>query len=163
MLDHVEDSIRSLLNGRDLDVAFQRPTGPVEVLGDRIQLERALTNLLSNAVKFTEDGGRVRCRLERHPDEALVVVQDTGIGIPVDEQSGLFEKFFRSSTAQERAIQGTGLGLSIVAGIVAVARRPDRRRVGAPRGHHVHRPAAAQGVLSPRPASRPRPTGLRPG
>ena len=48
-----------------------------------------------------------------------MVVQDTGIGIPVDEQPGLFEKFFRSSTAQERAIQGTGLGLSIVAGIVA--------------------------------------------
>ena len=57
-----------------------------EVLGDRIQLERALTNLLSNAVKFTEDGGQVHCRLERHPDEAWLVVQDTGIGIPVDEQ-----------------------------------------------------------------------------
>ncbi len=119
MLDHVEDSMRSLLNGRRLDVEFQRPAGPVEVVGDRIQLERALTNLLSNAVKFTEDGGLVRCRLERHHEEALVVVHDTGIGIPVDEQSSLFEKFFRSSTAQERAIQGTGLGLSIVAGIVA--------------------------------------------
>jgi PAS domain S-box-containing protein len=119
MLEHVEDAVRSRLNGRDLDVEFQRPAGPVEVIGDRIQLERALTNLLSNAVKFTEDGGRVHCRLERHTQEALVVVRDTGIGIPVDEQSGLFEKFFRSSTAQERAIQGTGLGLSIVAGIVA--------------------------------------------
>ena len=119
MLEHVEGSVRSLVNGRRLDLAFQRPLGPVEVLGDRIQLERALTNLLSNAVKFTEDGGQVQCRLERHPGEALVVVQDTGIGIPVDEQQGLFEKFFRSSTAQERAIQGTGLGLSIVAGIVA--------------------------------------------
>jgi PAS domain S-box-containing protein len=119
MLDHVEDSMRALLNGRRLDVEFQRPAGPVEVVGDRIQLERALTNLLSNAVKFTEDGGRVRCRLERHHEEALVVVHDTGIGIPVDEQASLFEKFFRSSTAQQRAIQGTGLGLSIVAGIVA--------------------------------------------
>jgi len=46
-------------------------------------------------------------------------VQDTGIGIPTDEQESLCEKFFRSSTAQERAIQGTGLGLSIVAGIVS--------------------------------------------
>ena len=48
-----------------------------------------------------------------------MTVRDTGIGIPEDEQGGLFEKFFRSSTAQDRAIQGTGLGLSIVAAIVA--------------------------------------------
>jgi PAS domain S-box-containing protein len=119
MLEHVEESIRPLLGGRDLTTTFHRPSEPVAVLGDRIQLERALTNLLSNAVKFTEDGGEVCCRLERRPGEALVVVQDTGIGIPVDEQPELFEKFFRSSTAQQRAIQGTGLGLSIVAGIVA--------------------------------------------
>ena len=89
------------------------------MVGDRIQLERALTNLLSNAVKFTEDGGLVHCRLERHPTRRSWSSSDTGIGIPVDEQPGLFEKFFRSSTAQQRAIQGTGLGLSIVAGIVA--------------------------------------------
>ncbi len=119
MLDHVAESIRPLLSGRDLNTVFDRPPEPVRVLGDRIQLERAITNLLSNAVKFTEDGGEVRCRLERRPDEAWLVVQDTGIGIPADEQGALFEKFFRSSTAQERAIQGTGLGLSIVAGIVS--------------------------------------------
>ena len=46
-------------------------------------------------------------------------MSDTGIGIPETEQGGLFQRFFRSSTAQERAIQGTGLGLSIVAAIVA--------------------------------------------
>ena len=90
------------------------------VLGDPVQLERVITNLLSNAVKFTEDGGLVELQLERDldADEACVVVRDTGIGIPESEQPGLFEKFFRSSTAQERAIPGTGLGLSIVAGIV---------------------------------------------
>ena len=47
------------------------------------------------------------------------MVRDTGIGIPEEEQAGLFQKFFRSSTAQAKAIQGAGLGLSIVAGIVA--------------------------------------------
>ena len=119
LLDHVEDSLRPLLAARDLDVRFERPTEPLSVLGDRVQLERAISNLLSNAIKFTEDGGQVRCLLHRTGDQAQVVVSDTGIGIPVDEQSGLFEKFFRSSTAQERAIPGNGLGLSIVHGIVA--------------------------------------------
>ncbi len=119
ILPHVEDSLRPLLNGRRLDVTFQGLDEPLVVLGDAGQLERALLNLTSNAVKFTEDGGTVGCRLERDGSEACVVVHDTGIGIPTDEQDELFSKFFRSSTAQDRAIPGTGLGLSIVAGIVA--------------------------------------------
>ena len=51
-------------------------------------------------------------------DEAVVTVTDTGIGIPADEQSRLFDRFFRSSNAMDEAIQGTGLGLSIVKTIV---------------------------------------------
>jgi signal transduction histidine kinase len=119
MVRHAEESMRPFTTGRDLDVCFEVPPNPVVVLGDRVQLERAALNLLSNAVKFTEDGGRIVCRLDSGDGQACLVVEDTGIGIPVDEQSGLFEKFFRSSTAQARAIQGTGLGLSIVAGIIS--------------------------------------------
>jgi PAS domain S-box-containing protein len=119
LLEPVEEAIRPLLTGRDLVLDLERPDGPLLVLGDRAQLERVLINLLSNAVKFTEEGGKIVCRLEQHETEAWLVVSDTGIGIPEDEQSGLFQKFFRSSTAQQRAIQGTGLGLSIVAAIVA--------------------------------------------
>ncbi len=119
ILPHVEDSLRPLLNGRRLEVTFEAPDEPVVVLGDAVQLERAVMNLMSNAVKFTEDHGSVGCRLESRGDEARLVVHDTGIGIPADEQRDLFTKFFRSTTAQDRAIPGTGLGLSIVAGIVA--------------------------------------------
>jgi PAS domain S-box-containing protein len=117
---HAADALHPVVDGRDLHLAVVRCDAPVTVLGDPVQLERVITNLLSNAVKFTEDGGLVELRLERDldADEACVVVRDTGIGIPEGEQPGLFEKFFRSSTAQERAIPGTGLGLSIVAGIV---------------------------------------------
>lgn len=117
-LGPVEEAVRPLLAGRDLAVTFDPPGAPVPVVGDRSQLDRVLLNLLSNAVKFTEDGGTILCRLEAGGREAIITVRDTGIGIPVDEQDGLFQKFFRSSTAQKRAIQGTGLGLSIVAAIV---------------------------------------------
>jgi signal transduction histidine kinase len=76
-------------------------------------------NLLSNAIKFTPDGGKVACSLESCDQYAALEVSDTGIGIPEDEQGELFTKFFRSSNAQEKAIQGTGLGLSIISSIVA--------------------------------------------
>lgn len=119
MLGHVEDVIRPLRGSRDVKVTFELPETPIPVLGDRVQLERAMNNLVSNALKFTEDGGQVTCTLEHRGGEAVMVVADTGIGIPEDEQDSLFEKFFRSSTAQARAIPGTGLGLSIVAGIIS--------------------------------------------
>ena len=115
----VEESIRPLLNGRDLDLKLDPPGRPVRVTGDRAQLERVLINLLSNAVKFTEDGGTIRLSLDIEDGEAVLRVSDTGIGIPVDEQEDLFQRFFRSSTAQSRQIQGTGLGLSIVNAIVS--------------------------------------------
>ena len=115
----IEDAIRPLLNGRSLTFVVDRPPSMVPVLGDRAQLERVMINLLSNAVKFTEDGGTVGFAVGIEDDHAVITVRDTGIGIPADEQGELFQRFFRSSTAQVRQIQGTGLGLSIVQAIVA--------------------------------------------
>ena len=114
----VEDAVRPLLKGRELMLNIHSPGRPVRVTGDRAQLERVMINLLSNAVKFTEDGGEVELLLTEEKGEAVLKVSDTGIGIPVDEQDELFQRFFRASTAQHKQIQGTGLGLSIVAAIV---------------------------------------------
>ncbi len=114
-----EEAIRPLLAGRDLSVEFDVPDDPVTVVGDAAHLDRVLMNLLSNAVKFTPNAGHIGCRLQATRRWAQLEVSDTGIGIPEEEQAELFNKFFRSSTAQERAIQGTGLGLSIVDSIVA--------------------------------------------
>jgi PAS domain S-box-containing protein len=119
VLAGAEDAVRAQLNGRDLAMTVDVTAGPVPVVGDRVQLERALINLLSNAIKFTDDGGRIAAGVAARDGEAVLTVSDTGIGIPVEEQEQLFQRFFRSSTAQARAIQGTGLGLSIVGAIVA--------------------------------------------
>jgi PAS domain S-box-containing protein len=115
----IEEAIRPLLNGRRLTFEIDRPESTVSVLGDRAQLERVMINLLSNAVKFTEDGGTVTFGVGIVDDHAVITVRDTGIGIPANEQGDLFQRFFRSSSAQARQIQGTGLGLSIVAAIVS--------------------------------------------
>ncbi|HET8961367.1 PAS domain S-box protein [Nocardioides sp.] len=119
LMKYAEASLVQLARGRHLGLDVDEPTEATVVLGDRMQLERVLENLLSNAVKFTEDGGEVTVRLTRTDTEARLTVGDTGIGIPDEEQAGLFQKFFRSSTAQAKAIQGAGLGLSIVSGIVS--------------------------------------------
>ena len=87
-------------------------------VGDRARLGQVLDNLVSNALKFTPEGGRATVSLEATDDSVLLEVADTGIGIAAGEQSRLFERFFRSSTATENAIPGTGLGLTITKAIV---------------------------------------------
>ncbi|MCB8957586.1 MAG: HAMP domain-containing histidine kinase [Nocardioides sp.] len=119
ILPGAEDAVRAQLGRRHLTLDVVVPPDPVRVAGDAQQLERALTNLLSNAIKFTDDGGGITVTVASGGGEACLSVSDTGIGIPVEEQDRLFQRFFRSSTAQQRAIQGTGLGLSIVDAIVS--------------------------------------------
>jgi two-component system, OmpR family, phosphate regulon sensor histidine kinase PhoR len=77
-----------------------------------------MSNLLNNAIKFTQPGGKITVRLTQHRQMAVLVVSDTGIGIPADEQERLFSRFFRSSLAIADEIQGTGLGLSLVQAVV---------------------------------------------
>jgi PAS domain S-box-containing protein len=93
------------------------PEEPVVIEGDRTHLERLALNLLSNAMKFTGTGGRVTVELTTDGTCADLRVRDTGMGIPIEEQGHLFQRFFRSSLASEHAIQGTGLGLNIVQAI----------------------------------------------
>jgi PAS domain S-box-containing protein len=107
-----------VLRTRALDVALVVPDEPVVVLGDAHALERVVANLMGNAIKFTPDGGQVTLTVTPASDQAMVMVRDTGMGIPLEDQRHLFTRFFRASAATEHAIQGTGLGLSIVHAIV---------------------------------------------
>jgi PAS domain S-box-containing protein len=81
--------------------------------GDPARLAQLVDNLISNAIKFTPAGGRVDVRLARSNGSAVLEVEDTGMGISADEQTHLFERFYRTRSAGENAIPGTGLGLSI--------------------------------------------------
>jgi PAS domain S-box-containing protein len=85
---------------------------------DQHRLAQVVDNLLSNAIKFTPDGGRVEARLTSRDGQALIEVQDSGMGIPPDEQGKLFDRMYRASAAADRHIPGVGLGLTIVKGIV---------------------------------------------
>jgi two-component system phosphate regulon sensor histidine kinase PhoR len=85
------------------------------VSGSRIRLEQALVNLIDNAIKFNRSSGVVRIQIARLPDHQVrITVADSGIGIPSDDLSRIFERFYRVDKARSRAVGGTGLGLSIV-------------------------------------------------
>ena len=102
---------------KSIDLVLAAKTVPPFV-GDRGRLAQVLDNLVSNALKFTPEGGRVEVSTSLNGDRISVEVSDTGIGIPVADQPRLFERFFRSPVANDRAIPGTGLGLAIVKAIV---------------------------------------------
>ncbi len=102
----------------EIDCSLSLPEEQVLVIGDEERLGRVLVNLLGNAVKFTEPEGRIDISLEVQGACAVLAVRDTGIGVPPEEQGQLFDRFFRSRIAHERATQGSGLGLSIARAIV---------------------------------------------
>jgi two-component system phosphate regulon sensor histidine kinase PhoR len=92
---------------------------PVPVRADRPRLEQVVANLLDNAIKYT-DRGEIRLRAGIDRGIAWCEVQDTGPGIPYDDQPRIFERFYRVDKARSREKGGTGLGLSIVKHIVAL-------------------------------------------
>jgi len=80
---------------------------------DIVKLSLALTNLVENAIKYTPEGGEVTVILQGDLQDAIITVQDTGIGIAKEEQSRIFERFYRTDKTRNRETGGTGLGLAI--------------------------------------------------
>jgi two-component system, OmpR family, phosphate regulon sensor histidine kinase PhoR len=89
-----------------------------EVSGYRVHFEQAVLNLLQNAVKFNRAGGEVRLSASCVNGKVCIQVSDTGVGIPSEDLSRIFERFYRVDRARSREVGGTGLGLSIVKHIV---------------------------------------------
>jgi two-component system phosphate regulon sensor histidine kinase PhoR len=88
---------------------------PVAV--DRDALQQAILNLLTNAMKYSGEHREIGLRLSTQNGTAVIQVSDRGIGIPEQEHSRIFEKFYRVPIPENREISGTGLGLSLVAHI----------------------------------------------
>lgn len=93
------------------------PTVP-KVPADRDALEQAVLNLLSNAMKYSGDDRRIDLSLSLDRNNAVIRVRDRGIGIPIEQQSLIFERFHRAPDSESRNIPGAGLGLALVDHIV---------------------------------------------
>jgi len=100
-----------------LPLELHLPDEQVLVLGEGRLIEQVVNNLLSNAAKYSPEGGTITVRVARDDAFAVVSVQDQGIGIPVEQQAHLFERFYRTEHGKHTA-SGLGLGLYISSSIV---------------------------------------------
>lgn len=106
---------------QSLEPVAKRQTVTLRLAGESLQvrgvyqvLREMIYNLCDNAIKYNRSGGSVTVTMARSAGRASVTVADTGIGIPYEDQSRVFERFYRVDKSHSRAIGGTGLGLSIV-------------------------------------------------
>ena len=106
---------------QSLEPVAKRQTVTLRLAGESLRvrgvyqvLREMVYNLCDNAIKYNRSGGSVTVTVARSAGRASVTVADTGIGIPYEDQSRVFERFYRVDKSHSRAIGGTGLGLSIV-------------------------------------------------
>ncbi len=93
-------------------------TEPVVAVADRDRILQVITNLVDNAIKFTPEGGTVEVSVGATAAAALITVTDTGRGIPADDLTRIFDRFYRVERSRSRGAGGTGLGLAIARHIV---------------------------------------------
>ncbi len=110
------ERLRPQMERARLDLRFEIGDDLPEMEVDVGRIEQVMVNLLHNAIKFTPAEGQVTVRVEQRKNRVYVDVQDTGVGIPEEEQARLFERFYKSDKA--RRSEGTGLGLAIAKNIV---------------------------------------------
>lgn len=89
-----------------------------EVWADQGRIRQVVTNLVSNAIKYSNEQGTIRLRIEETANSGILRVEDTGIGIPREEQKLIFERFYRTDRSRNRKTGGAGIGLTIVKSIV---------------------------------------------
>jgi signal transduction histidine kinase len=112
VLEEQCESMQVQARSARLDLRLQDVDHSIVVMADPVRLRQVVRNLLSNAIKFT-DHGAVTIRARVLDGMARIEVEDTGIGIPADQQEALFNRFQRIPDSTGRLRPGTGLGLSI--------------------------------------------------
>lgn len=118
VVNEAVDRCRTAAQRKNIEVTVAGVTGAV-VYGDRNLLVTAVRNLIDNAIAYSPDRTRVAVGISRVDDLVEVAVTDQGIGISAQDQSRIFERFYRVDQARSRATGGTGLGLSIVKHVAA--------------------------------------------
>lgn len=119
VIQEVIHSRESLIKERDVSFEFKKPKEKFpEILMDAEKIKLVVENLLDNAIKYTRPKGKVTISLNKGIKDIEFKIQDTGIGIPKDQQERVFTKFFRGANVMRLETEGTGLGLFISKNII---------------------------------------------
>jgi two-component system phosphate regulon sensor histidine kinase PhoR len=118
-IDDIIDFVKNPAEKKKISLSRNEIPSSLAVQADRDYLEQILINLLDNAIKYTPEGGRVTVSaIERDSKDIQFSVEDNGIGIPKEDLSRIFERFYRVDKGRSKELGGTGLGLSIVKHLV---------------------------------------------
>jgi two-component system phosphate regulon sensor histidine kinase PhoR len=113
LLRSLEVKFKPQLEARQIELNFILPEKLPYAWGDYSMIEQVLINLTDNAIKYSQIGGKVKIAVSDQADGILFEVVDSGPGIPVDDLSRVFERFYRVDKGRSRKQGGTGLGLAI--------------------------------------------------
>ncbi|OUN21978.1 two-component sensor histidine kinase [Flavonifractor sp. An82] len=113
VVERVEHMLSPLARAANVSLEMSLQPGCV-ILATEDDLYQVAFNLMENAVKYNLPGGTVTVTLKRTAEQVILLVEDTGVGIPEDDLPKIFDRFYRVDKARSRAAGGTGLGLSIV-------------------------------------------------
>lgn len=103
---------------KQCDVTIEMNCKPFSMTANIQQMNELFTNLINNAIKYNKPGGKVTVTVTSEADEIIIIVEDTGVGIPQESKQRVFERFYRVDKGRSKKIGGTGLGLSIVKHVV---------------------------------------------
>jgi signal transduction histidine kinase/ActR/RegA family two-component response regulator len=152
------ETSRPLIDTRRHELVVALPDRALTVNGDMTRLSQVIGNLLNNAAKYTEPGGRILLRVEREGGEAVIHVQDNGIGISGPMLQKVFELFTQADRAIDRQSGGLGIGLALVRRLVDMHGGSVSAH-SAGRGHGtemvVRLPSSAEAPAVPPPAPEP--------
>ena len=118
LIEEVVQNLRPLSDEKPLEIIFEKFNGASRIRGDHDKLVQVITNLLYNAIKFTPPKGRITITLQQDEQFLKTSIQDTGIGIPPEKQSQIFERFYQIEQELSSKEKGTGLGLYIAKNII---------------------------------------------
>ena len=118
--DLAKECVNNLkINAQNRVVSMRYVGEPAIVYGNKELLEELLWNLCDNAIRYNKENGIVKVQVEKERGQVRLQVSDTGIGIPLEHQERIFERFYRVDKSRSKETGGTGLGLAIVKHIVA--------------------------------------------
>lgn len=105
---------RLVMSAEKRNVSVELYGESIRYYGVKQMLDEMIFNLCENAIKYNVPNGKVKIGIENAPEGIKVIIEDTGIGIPKDQQERVFERFYRVDKSHSKETGGTGLGLSIV-------------------------------------------------
>lgn len=118
LVKEITDAMHPLADEKEITLKVITPDIPLMLTLDPQRIRQVLQNLLSNALRYTPNGGMVTVSVAAGENTATVTVQDTGMGIAVEDLPRVFDRFYRADASRNRAEGGAGLGLAIAKAIV---------------------------------------------